>query len=253
MFSRTQYLITEIGEGCNLTASHGKCPSADPRRWRAATERGHRKRLDDDTLVACVVAAYRQFGFTGLWGTHYYCEPLLYAERLVHLAQRIRAKVPELRMCLWTNGLLPADVRDAGRFEKLYWTQYCNQLPLFQAHYDKLVTLTGKFDGRLEQRIAEGDRSCARIWTEFILDARGQHHPCCYDWQGNGSLGNVFDAGGFAELVRKWDQCQCAVGGRHMTDYAPASCLSCGFRTAGMTRFDEAAAKRAEEWRLSQC
>lgn len=105
-----------------------------------------------------------------------------------------------------------------------------------------------KLDNRLIRLEEHGNRPCMRAWTEFILDAYGNHHPCCYDWRGEASLGNVF-VDGFPKLLERWEKFQDSVGGYAMTGDAPAACLRCGHRQAGMTRFDEDSARRAEEAR----
>lgn len=247
MLSQLQILTTEIGPGCNLAGEHKKCPSADPRRWEGVDRA---RFLDDDTLVECVVEAHQRFNFSGLWASHFYNEPTLYAERLVKLAQRIRARVQSLRMLLWTNGTIPADLTAAGEFEVVYMTAHKTIFPIFGVKYQKLVTVGAGLDDRLEPPVTTSDRPCSRPFTEFILDYHGRHHPCCYDWQGAASLGNVLDDG-FDTLVVRWQKFRDAVCGRHMTDYAPRACLDCGKRTGVITGFCEAARQRAETWRTS--
>jgi MoaA/NifB/PqqE/SkfB family radical SAM enzyme len=250
MLSQVQLFTTEIGPGCNLAAEHSRCPSADPRRWEGVDRSQF---LDDDTLVECVSRAYLEFGFSGLWAVHYYNEPTLYAERLVRLAQRIRQRVPGLRMLLWTNGTVPADLTEAGEFEAIYMTAHKTVTPAFKAEYQRLVLAGSGLDDRLAPPVTptEDDRPCLRPFTEFVLDYHGRHHPCCYDWQGAASLGNVL-VDGFDTLVRRWQGLRDSVCGLRMTEASPAACRKCGKRTGVLTAFDAGTRQRAEAWRASK-
>lgn len=251
MLSKTQYLITEIGEGCNLAGLHSKCPSSDPRRWHPSS---FGRVLTDDTIVSVVTRSYLRYGFTGLWGFHYYCEPTLYADRLLRLVAAVREQVPHIRLALWTNGTIPCDLTLAGEFEQIWHTNYNRKQPCCTAMYCRLHTMGGGFDNRKDlERVESNPSPCNRIWSEFILDARGQHHPCCYDWTGQWSLGNVYDAGGFEALASKWQRFQESVGGKEMRKTVAQVCDTCGYRTQAMTGFCEESKARANAWRATQC
>lgn len=90
-------------------------------------------------------------------------------------------------------------------------------------------------DDRLEcPRCEPSNRRCGRPLLEFIIDAYGNHHPCCYDWQGKASLGNVF-VDGFAAIVERWRNFQGLLCGSEMQPGAPEYCRSCNshFRYEG--------------------
>lgn len=249
MLSLAQILITEIGPGCNLATEHARCPSAHPARWEH-TDRS--QAMSDDTLVECVVAAYTRHHFTGLWGTHYYCEPTLYAERLVRVTQRIRERVPGLRAMLWTNGTIEADLTGCGEFEHVVWSQYHeDHQRKCKVNVRNLRIFPAVLDNRLDAPPLDSRQACMRPFTEFILDCYGQHRMCCEDWRGRSTVGNVHDVG-FDALVKRWYAALTTIVVERMTA-APMGCLSCGRRHPTISRFDEAAAQRAEAWRAERC
>jgi hypothetical protein len=229
----TQCLIFEIGRACNLGAVHKKCPNLHPERF---TRLDTSRELDDDTIVACARAAYWSHGFTGVVGWHYYCEPTLWMPRILALMDRITAAAPQARFILWTNGTRPQPPEVLRRFTLIRQTDYSRD-----------PTGSG-LDDRLLRCTMHGDAPCAVPYTEFILDCYGNHHPCCYDWRGEGSLGNVF-CDGFDELMGRWKVFCAAVRGRRMTEEAPAVCRSCGFRRQWIHRLVPEVVERAEAWR----
>lgn len=231
--SLTQLLIFEIGQRCNLGHCHPKCPNTHPERYALLDTS---RELDDQTIDDCIAAAYDRHGFAGLVGWHYYNEPTLSMDRILALMDRARRRTGKARFILWSNGVLPQSEAVLERFSAVHVTDY--------RHDSTGVQL----DDRLQDRPPPGDAPCLRVFTEFILDHFGNHHPCCFDWRGRASLGNVF-CRGFDALVEDWAKMQAAVGGRHMTDYSPAGCLDCGWRTKLLTTFDLGSAKRAEQWR----
>jgi hypothetical protein len=105
---------------------------------------------------------------------------------------------------------------------------------------DRLERLNGSWHDK-------GKQPCTRPFTEFILDCFGNHHPCCYDWRGEASLGNVH-VDGFTALVERWKLFQDAVCGAEMSDDAPAACRACGRRPpCGV--IDRESVIRAMRWR----
>lgn len=233
----TQFLNFEIGTECNLGAEHTKCPNRHPDRYANSDTR---QKMSDDTIIECAVAAYQIHDFTGLIGWHYYNEPMLHAQRILRLMTRIRELVPESRFIMWTNGagkgVFYQSVRDM-----------CDQWHV--TPYEAGVRL----DDRLERKPSQGDKPCMRIFTEFVLDAFGQHHPCCYDWRGEASLGNVHTSS-FESLVFHWSWAQELIGGDRMVVDEGSSmggCPKCGWRTSAITNFDPDSTARAEAWRAS--
>lgn len=237
--SRTQFLIFELGRECNFGKAHHKCPNMHPERFTGLnTER----ELTDDVILECAIRAYTEFGFGGLIGWHYYNEPTLQAERLTNdeftgLMDRIEMATSEARFVLWSNHSNPEWIQlHRHRFAQIHGYNYHDD-PKGEKLDDRIV--------HLEDR---SNRPCMRAWTEFILDAYGNHHPCCFDWRGEASLGNV-SVDGFPKLLERWEEFQNAVGIRAMTETAPEACRRYGHRQSGLTRFDEESARRAEEMR----
>lgn len=229
----TQFLIFEITTECNLGRAHERCPNTHPERYASLDTT---RKLDDETIIACAAKAYGKHGFDGMVGWHYYCEPALEMPRILRLLDAIKKVVPQSRFAFWSNGTIQQPESVLDRFSFVHISKYREGQP-----QDRL-------DGRLERRRPGPYPYCTRPMTEFILDAYGNHHPCCFDWRGEASLGNVF-TDGFDELVGGWGRLQEAVCGRAMTADAPAACLTCGWRTNGLSRFVPEVAERSLEWR----
>jgi MoaA/NifB/PqqE/SkfB family radical SAM enzyme len=239
----TQYLILEIGPGCNLTRQHPLCPASRDR-WGDMP----RRPVPDCLLVDIAVAAYGA-GFTGFVGWHYYCEPLLYAERIKRLMEVIRARAQTARFTLWTNGTLLADQRDVARaHDEVVVTDYHGRADEYRRLVPDARIMRAEFDGRLDPPACHDDRPCLRPFTEMVIDYYGGVHLCCYDWQGKALVGNVHDAP-FSAILERWQAVRRQIAGRKMTDYAPEACKACGMRTVGITGFDQRAAEAARRWR----
>lgn len=233
----TQFLNFEIGTECNLGSEHAKCPNRHPDRYASSAGSEFRRLMGDPTIIDCAVSAYREHGFTGLIGWHYYNEPMLHAGRILRLMTRILELAPMSRFVMWTNGAGQGVFYQSVR-------NMCEQWHL--TPYETGVRL----DDRLERKPPQGDKPCMRIFTEFVLDAYGQHHPCCFDWRGEASLGNVHEVG-FKHLVCDWWNEQQRVGNNRMMETSNSGCQQCGWRTSAITGFDPASAARAEAWRAS--
>lgn len=248
LLALTQFLIFELGEDCNLRRSHGLCPSGHAGRWEI-----HRDDtiLDDQMIERCAVDAYRQRGFTGTIGWHYYNEPTLQCQRMFALMQRIRRAVPESRFILWTNGTRMDELLSgpADLFEMACISDYDGRLsrwiPDLQARGVRVRMITGFFDGRLDNQGVCPTGPCARPNAEFILDARGRHHICCFDWRGAGSLGNVF-IDGWETLLQRWQGLQGMVNGWGMSLEAPAVCRTCRNRKPELWRHDAEICRRID-------
>jgi hypothetical protein len=232
----TAMLIFEIGPECNLGKAHAKCPNQSPERFaRLSTDRD----LDADTIVACAMDAYQNRGFTGHVGFHYYCEPMVYAQTMVGIISRVKSACPTARFILWTNGTIKPDQATKALFDRIVQTDYRHD-----PHGNQL-------DDRLHGRVAHHTGGCLRPLTEFILDCHGNHHPCCYDWKGEASLGNVFTDGLYVLLTR-WQQLQLDVCRAPIADAAPERCKTCGYRPSNVTCFDIATDLRIKgEWKCS--
>jgi hypothetical protein len=249
-----QMLEFELGSKCNLGHVHHKCPNLHPERYgRLDTTR----ELDDDTIVGCAVRAYQDLGFNGLIGWIYYNEPLLQADRMFGLMARIKDQVPQARFILWTNGMLiPEECEQYRQFEQIVISGYNEQS---KRGVDRLAAkrINARYceDAQLDDRLvqlepADRQQPCLRPFVEFILDNHGNHHLCCYDWQGQGSLGNVFTTD-FAELARVWREQLPAIVGKKMTDQAPKVCQHCSHRWDKYQQHDERIVERARRYRAT--
>ena len=231
MLSNTQLLIFELGRACNLANMHAKCPS------RSAFRFIHDQTYtpDDDTIVESSIAAYDKHGFTGMIGWHYYNEPTLRGERMLAIMDRI----PMGRFILWTNGTnLEWILRNRERFAHVHCSPYVNDPQGLQ------------LDNRLNVIPRDNvDAPCCRPFTELIFDAYGWQHPCCADWRGDATLGNLRE--GFEVILERWQKFQASVCGKWMRDEAPIRCRTCNspFRNCQISDFDRGAKLRAERWR----
>lgn len=230
----TQLLTFEIGTECNRSCVHTRCPNGSPQRYSLLDTS---RELDCETVVACAEAAYRKHNFRGLIAWHYYNEPTLYPDRIAEYTQAIKARVPGARFLLWTNGTATNWICDHfDLFDRVIQTGYPEKNP------------NAVLDARLDYPPAAGHAPCTVPYTEFILDAYGNHHICCYDWMGKASLGNVF-SDGFDALVERFDAFRNSVGLDRTAAYAPEVCKTCSFRRNQIAVLDQDTAARTEVWR----
>ena len=226
----TQFLIFEICKECNLGPVHGACPNMDSRRWdHVDTTRV----LTDEQIVEIAVKMHEQYGFRGAIGWHYYNEPLIAKDRILSLMKQIRAKVPEARFVLWTNGhLIPEDPSDLSAFDFAWVTNYDkgDYTRILQA-IPNSKEMRWELDGRIEPLGPEREGPCGRPYSEFIIDYHGEVHLCCLDWQRNVEIGNVLDQT-LGEIVSKWQSIRSKISGRRMDADAPEACRRCTGRHA---------------------
>jgi len=237
----TQYLILEVCRECNLGKLHPQCPNLHPGRY---SEVRHEQPVPDYKAIQIVREAYEKHGFRGRVGFHYYNEPLLAAERMWRLMERISAKVPQAEFVLWSNGtLLPEDCSEFRRFSEIHITDYripkheAKNLPALVSACTHAQIHRWPLDNRLHGIGGEVSfQPCHRMFTEFIIDYFGNVHLCCYDWQGLASIGNVQDEA-LGVLIEKWQKVRRQIGGVAMDPRSPLACLKCRMRSAGFTRF----------------
>lgn len=194
MLGNTQFLIFEIGIECNMGALHYKCPNLSEARFSSLNTS---RLLNDETIIRSAVLAYRDFGFVGMIAWHYYCEPTLQGDRILNLQNRIRNEQPDARFFLLTNGTRKRWVdAHADEFDGTYTTDYSTDL-----HGHSLD------NRRSLPRCEPNNHPCKRPYVECIFDAYGNHHPCCADWQGKASLGNIY-VEGFDDIIYRWPEFQ---------------------------------------------
>jgi hypothetical protein len=245
MLNLTQFLIFELGTKCNLGPLHQKCPNMLP--WRDALPKSGTLTSENgqSIVVESAVRAYNDLGFTGYVGFHFYNEPSLEGDIMLSIMARIRAQVPKARFILWTNGT------------NLLWTIRHRQEFAAVVQSDYATDPEGtRLDGRLDTH--EGPDSilpCVRPFTEFIIDHYGNHHPCCADWEGKATLGNIFDVG-FDTLVQRFGEFCFKVSGMKMAADAPQRCRRCTspYRcqwNEAIPDFDKTIKARTIRWRGS--
>lgn len=242
--SLTQFLIFELGNKCNLGHKHKKCPNSLGLQRYAGLDLS--KELDDATIVRCAIDAYLKYNFTGLIGWHYYNEPTLEWDRMLGVMRMINERVPQARYVLWTNGLRNLTTEDKSHFALIAQSDYSQDPDGTQ------------LDNRMENKECRSTIGCLRAFVEFILDSYGNHHPCCYDWRGKASLGNVF-TDGFDKLVQRWQTFQENIGGNEITiaetpyEQVPDACLWCTHRRAPLQILVPDVADRIKAWRINKC
>jgi len=247
----TQLLCFELGSDCNLSDVHDRCPNQHPERYsHLDTDR----LLDDDTIVEIAERMYDEFHFTGFVAFHYYNEPLVQAQRMFGLIDRIRERVSQARFLLWTNGtMLPDDCSRFIVFDQVYLTNHdpksVRNLDSLRRHVSKVVVLDNRLDGRLDA-LGETERNnpCARMHVEFVIDNFGNVHICCHDWRGLASPGNVF-TDDLTMLVARWERIRDSISGQQMTNDAPEVCWRCRMRTAGIDVFEPRIVKQIKAFR----
>lgn len=226
----TQFLIFELGKTCNLAKVHKACPSASPGRF-AHVDTSHM--LTDEIIVRTAVRMYREFAFRGAVAFHFYNEPTLQSERMHRLMALIKDEVPAARFVLWTNGTqhVPQPIRN--QFDAIHVTNYARDghPPLAEICDSQNAEVHGwPLDARLTAKEEFSRRPCARPFTEMVFDAYGNTHPCCYDWRGLGTVGNLF-ADELEDIVADWVFERDSMT-KHMDYLRPDVCQLCSMRPA---------------------
>ena len=238
-------LSIELGWGCNLSAVHRLCPNNLGRERYAAM--GEPETLTDAEIVSLVHRAYEHHGFRGYVNWSFYNEPLMKMDRLFRVVSQVQARTPDLPHMLITNGtLLPGDLGPFAAFQHLSITDYG---PPYEPDPVKVATLLEMLgprrafsgverglsvnSGKLDQRMRGlgEDRSHLPCWfpfRDFVVDAGGNVHLCCFDWRGFASPGNVIRDGLDSCLSRWWTMVE-AISAAPMAVDAPASCRHCSF------------------------
>ena len=254
--SIVQIIEFELGKECNLGHEHKDCPNTSPLRYEGLPTW---RELDDDTIVDIARRAYRDLGFTGFIGWIYYNEPLMQADRMFGLMNRIQLAVPEAKFMLWTNGtLIPEDCESYKQFSTIIISGYNeDSVRGMQRLKDSGVSATWienpTFDNRLVTDLVPRDKyvPCIRPFVEFIIDNYGNTHLCCYDWKGKATWGNVHSEP-FEVLANRWRKdILPKIAGTSMAGDAPAACRNCTNRWSKHQMHDSAIIARANRWRDS--
>ncbi|MDR0288092.1 MAG: SPASM domain-containing protein [Clostridiales bacterium] len=190
--SQTSLISFEINNDCNLKDCHPQCP-INIRHYRKKD-----KALDVDTVVACIRQAKR-LQFNGYVTFHNYNEPLLCKEKILDIID----KAPDTKYLLWTNGLLlDRDVEKNGFLKKIdlvYISCYDScDMPFFEkiqlfhpGVHVEFVELDDRLDTYTRKHVNE--LGCKRPFFDFPIDYYGNVHMCCFDWDNEYEIGNIFD------------------------------------------------------------
>lgn len=238
----TQFLIFEVGKGCNLAEKHKRCPSSHPDRFGDQKKFGP---MPDDLIVNTACEAMDK-GFSGLIGFHYYNEPLLYLDRIEKLVGEIKEKKPEARFVLWTNGhLFPEDISRLKIFNKAWVTNYDGgDYSRIRKAIPDCTEVKWNLDGRSEKQGGRNRTPCGRIFSELTFDYYGEAHLCCIDWRNECKIGNLHSHSFKTVLSRFQDIRRTIMNG--VTEDAPTLCKKC---TMGHKRISDLVPEIAEKAR----
>lgn len=223
----TNLISIEIGKGCDLAKVHTKCPISDVDRYG---DLDISNPITDDKLIDIISQSY-SMGFKGEIAFHYYNEPLLYADRVFSIIERVRDLFPESRFFLNTNGNFIHK-----HLDKMYYFSTINLSNYEGKNWDWLKEHLHKnaslrvFDFGLDSRKENfknyrDTKPCNRPYKEFIIDYYGNAHLCCMDWKGQVELGNVVK-GDFKMIFDKFVDYRKKIGSDPMDD-APDICKKC--------------------------
>jgi len=197
--SQTSLISFEINNDCNLKECHPRCP-INVRRYKKMD-----RILDVDSVVECIYQA-RDLRFNGYVTFHNYNEPLLCKEKILEIISR----APDIKYLLWTNGLLLDRDVNKNEFLKKFKLVYIScydlcDMPFFekiQQFHPGVHVEVIELDDRLDTytRKHNNGLGCKRPLFDLPIDYYGNVHMCCFDWNNEYEIGNIFDTS-FKEVV----------------------------------------------------
>jgi hypothetical protein len=239
--STLQILSLEMGVACNLGGAHTLCPNAlGLARYDGLSRL---RRLTDADMLG-IISAFGAEGFQGFLNFSYYNEPTLETDRLLWLVAEGKQRAPLAKALLITNGtVLPKDVSGFTVFDWVGVTDYGGAHtpdPEILAELTRVVgaprcaeaqlgvwVTPGKLDSRMVSRgVLRTDKPCLLPFKEFIVDAFGNAHLCCFDWRGACGMGNVLMEGLDAVLARR-ARAMLGLARTPMGPHAPRWCHKC--------------------------
>ncbi|MCK9356389.1 MAG: hypothetical protein M0R22_04465 [Dehalococcoidia bacterium] len=233
-------IMFEFTPKCNLGSSHPWCPhNAD--RWAG---KDTTRSLDDSSILDLAVKFTEEHGFRGVFGWHYYNEPLFEAGRLFDLVRLIHRRVPSARFVLWSNGSLmrPYMAGPLKLFEQVIVSDYDKrgeELKAICPHVELVYpSPDARIDDHEEPWPGQSTRPCPRPFTEFCIDYHGYAHVCCNDWRGKSSPGNVL-TDPLHEVVDRWQRMRDRIITSTVMGDMPVACRCCGVRDPLLQTWDE--------------
>ena len=185
-------LSFQIGNSCNYSNLHNKCPI------NHIPIQENCQHLSTDKIVKTIEAA-QKLGFSGHVNFHFYNEPLLNLDNIVEIINRKK----ECKYMVWTNGSTLSREVENNQFLNLfdYVAITCYQtedIPFYndiKNHYKNIYLFESEFDDRLNgyTRNYQNNLSCKRVQYEMPIDYYGNIHLCCFDWKNSYPIGNIFE------------------------------------------------------------
>jgi radical SAM protein with 4Fe4S-binding SPASM domain len=223
MLDITQLISFEISTECNLSERHKNiCPIGKRKKISD-------KVLTDEIIIKSIFDAYNN-GFTGFIAFHFYNEPMMNSLRMFSLMDNIRMEVPRCRFLLWTNGTILIQDPHLLMFERTYISNYF-KLPfeILDKFFNNIMINDGgeePMDSRLKNEKCELNyNSCGFAIHDFAINNSGDVHLCCYDWENEIKIGNIFDLNIVELSKKKWEIIKNLWWG--MNDNSPKRCLTC--------------------------
>jgi len=233
----TGLLSIEIGRGCNLANVHTRCPSADVDRYGKLDTSNP---ITDDEILKMIFTLYNEMEFNGQIAFHYYNEPLMYANRMFGIIDKVRDKFPESKFFLNTNGTyIEKHLDKLHYFSTIILSNYDNKDWEWIREYLHprcfLWVQSGSLDLRKDNftKYTKSD-PCGRPYKELVVDYYGNGHLCCMDWKGVVDLGNVV-TDGFKSVVDKFVKIRETISCDPMSKDAPIICQKCANKTPNRT------------------
>lgn len=225
-----QYLIFEIGNTCNLSSDHARCPITLPDRYGTLEKLAP---LTDAIILESCNTSYKELGFKGLVGWHYYNEPLIDRDRILFLSTEIKKQNEQAKFILWTNGThLNNDVRGLSIFNQIVISNYEN-LDLNWLHSllpdTSIVIFKPSLDIRASCPKSTKATKCLIPFKELIIDYWGNGHICCFDFRGKTQLGNIWKDG-FHKIVSTFLTIRDQLSQEILPENTPSYCKQCGMK-----------------------
>ena len=249
----TQLLILEASPRCNLSDAHKWCPCDQRQADRLTEPKAH-------LPSAAIAIEAHKLGFRGYIGFHYYNEPCAHHEPLLAVMNSIVDSVPGQRFLLWTNGTVRVPRQFLRSFDLVVMSDHtaAGTEPTEWGRIASCGIPVARHVMAPDKRLREWPTEalnepvrCLVPFTEFIVDAWGDVHLCCYAWRKEQAIGNVHEEP-LEEIVHRWKQFRIALA---MGDNVmlPACCETCPFARDEIAQIESGAWVRATaavgEWR----
>ena len=230
---KTKIIALEIGNECNLSNIHKKCPINQRIIDKTYGE------LSVDRILEVMDEAI-ELGFQGDFAFHYYNEPLIYKHKILLIIK----ERPDNKYLLWTNGLLlDKEVENnefLTMFEHIVITCYdfsnMDYFSKLQDCYKNIQIATWQLDDRLNiyNNAEKKFEGCRRVFFEMPIDYYGNVHLCCEDWNNQFKIGNVNKNSlkeiVYSEVYQNLLSISEKGGSTNLNEEVPSICRKCSVR-----------------------